>query len=32
LSNLMPHPWYVWANYSHPTLLQRIKALNLPKN
>ncbi len=31
LSNLTPHPWYVWANYSHPTLLQRIKALNLLK-
>jgi len=31
LSNLTPHPWYVWAHYSHPTLLQRIKALNLPK-
>ncbi len=29
LSNLTPHPWYVIANYSHPTLLQRIKALNL---
>lgn len=27
LSNLTPHPWYVWAHYSHPTLLQRIKAL-----
>ena len=31
LSNLTPHPWYVAAHYSHPTLLQRIKALNLPK-
>ncbi len=31
LSNLTPHPWYVVAHYSHPTLLQRIKALNLPK-
>ncbi len=31
LSNLTPHPWYVFANYSHPTLLQRIKALNLSK-
>lgn len=27
LSNLTPHPWYVWFNYSHPTLLQRIKKL-----
>lgn len=27
LSNLTPHPVYVWINYSHPTLLQRIRAL-----
>jgi STE24 endopeptidase len=27
LSNLTPHPVYVWFNYSHPTLLQRIRAL-----
>ncbi len=27
LSNLTPHPWFVWANYSHPTILQRIKML-----
>ena len=27
LSNLTPHPYYVFVNYSHPTLLQRIKAL-----
>jgi STE24 endopeptidase len=27
LSNLTPHPAYVFFNYSHPTLLQRIKAL-----
>ncbi len=27
LSNLNPHPWYVFFHYSHPTLLQRIKAL-----
>jgi STE24 endopeptidase len=25
LSNLTPHPFYVTVNYSHPTLLQRIK-------
>ncbi|PLX12651.1 MAG: peptidase M48 [Marinilabiliales bacterium] len=25
LSNLTPHPWYVFFNYSHPTLLQRLK-------
>lgn len=24
LSNLMPHPLYVFVNYSHPTLYQRI--------
>jgi STE24 endopeptidase len=24
LSNLTPHPFYVFLNYSHPTLLQRI--------
>ncbi|MCL1937928.1 MAG: M48 family metallopeptidase [Candidatus Azobacteroides sp.] len=24
LSNLNPHPWVVFWNYSHPTLLQRI--------
>jgi len=28
LSNLTPHPVYVLFHYSHPTLLQRIKALN----
>lgn len=27
LSNLTPHPWYIFFNYSHPTLYQRIKAL-----
>jgi STE24 endopeptidase len=27
LSNLTPHPLYVWFNYSHPTLVQRIRAL-----
>lgn len=27
LSNLTPHPFYVFLNYSHPTLLQRIKAI-----
>ncbi len=31
LSNLTPHPWYAAAYFSHPTLLQRIKALNLSK-
>jgi len=28
LSNLTPHPYHVFVNYSHPTLLQRIRALN----
>jgi len=27
LSNLTPHPLFVSFNYSHPTLLQRIKAI-----
>jgi STE24 endopeptidase len=27
LSNLRPHPAYVFVHYSHPTLLQRLKAL-----
>jgi len=27
LSNLTPHPAYVFVHYSHPTLLQRIRAL-----
>lgn len=28
LSNLTPHPWYVFVNYSHPTLYQRVTALD----
>jgi STE24 endopeptidase len=28
LSNLTPHPVYVFFHYSHPTLLQRINALS----
>lgn len=28
LSNLTPHPAYVWVHYSHPTLLQRVTNLN----
>ncbi|MFC2039050.1 M48 family metallopeptidase [Chloroflexota bacterium] len=32
LSNLTPHPLYVYINYSHPTLLQRIQAVNRIKN
>jgi STE24 endopeptidase len=27
LSNLTPHPFYVFLNYSHPPVLQRIKAM-----
>ncbi len=27
LSNLYPHPWYVFFHYSHPPLLQRLNAL-----
>jgi STE24 endopeptidase len=27
LSNLQPHPAFVFLNYSHPTLLQRIRAM-----
>ncbi|MBN2347826.1 MAG: M48 family metallopeptidase [Bacteroidales bacterium] len=29
LSNLTPHPVYVFFHYSHPTLLQRIHALKM---
>ncbi len=28
LSNLTPHPAYVFMNYSHPPLLKRLRALN----
>ncbi len=28
LSNLTPHPFYVFLNYSHPTLLQRLHGLS----
>lgn len=31
LSNLTPHPWYVFIHYSHPTLLQRLAAINAAK-
>jgi STE24 endopeptidase len=27
LSNLTPHPFYVWMHYSHPPVLDRIAAL-----
>jgi STE24 endopeptidase len=29
LSNLTPHPAYVFMHYSHPTLLQRVKNLSV---
>lgn len=31
LSNLTPHPFYVFLNYSHPTALQRIQAIRALK-
>ncbi|MBN1927231.1 MAG: M48 family metallopeptidase [Prolixibacteraceae bacterium] len=31
LSNLTPHPLYVFFNYSHPTLIQRLKRLETSK-
>ncbi|MCL6260707.1 M48 family metallopeptidase [Aquiflexum sp. TKW24L] len=27
LSNINPHPWYVFFNYSHPPLLERLERL-----
>jgi STE24 endopeptidase len=27
LSNINPHPWYVFVNYSHPPLLERLERL-----
>jgi len=27
LSNLTPHPFYVFLHYSHPPILQRLQAL-----
>ncbi len=32
LSNLTPHPFYVRLNYSHPPVLQRIKAIRSYKS
>jgi len=32
LSNLTPHPAYVFMHYSHPTLLERIKNLRIKRN
>ena len=31
LSNPTPHPWYVFFNYSHPPLLNRLEALDAIK-
>jgi STE24 endopeptidase len=28
LSNLTPHPFYVFLNYAHPPVLQRIQSLS----
>jgi STE24 endopeptidase len=27
LTNLTPHPFYVFLNYSHPPVLQRLRAI-----
>jgi len=32
LSNLTPHPWYVYIHYSHPALLQRLAAIDKLSN
>ena len=31
LSNLTPHPFYVFLNYSHPPMLKRLAALDALK-
>ncbi len=30
LSNLFPHPWYVFVHYSHPPMLKRLEKLQRP--
>lgn len=30
LSNVNPHPWYVFFHYSHPPLYQRLRQLEFP--
>ncbi len=32
LSNLLPHPFYVFLNYSHPPVLERIRAIHNTMN
>lgn len=32
LSNLSPHPWYVFMHHSHPPLIQRLEALDRYKS
>jgi STE24 endopeptidase len=32
LSNLYPHPSYVWFNYSHPPILERIRSIEAAGN
>ncbi|MEQ9303144.1 MAG: M48 family metalloprotease, partial [Marinoscillum sp.] len=32
LSNLTPHPAYVFVHYSHPPLLERVKAMKKKMN
>ena len=32
LSNLSPHPLFVFLNYSHPTLMDRMNAINKTRN
>ena len=27
LSNLAPHPWKIWLEYSHPPVIERVRAL-----
>ena len=29
LSNLMPHPFYVFLNYSHPPIMERLHAIRM---
>ncbi len=29
LSNVTPHPFYVWLNYSHPPMIERIKHIRV---